>query len=218
MQVPVYSLTGEVVKQIEISDEVFAVPFNEAVVHQALVRQQANARQGTASTKTRSEVSGSSRKLFRQKHTGSARAGSLRSPLRRGGGITFGPKPRSYHQAIPRKIRQLALRCILSAKVKDGELVVMEELKLDEPRTKEVVRILAALGVDSSVLIVTAEPEDNVIKSARNLEGTKTMPASLLSVVDMLSYKVLLMTVPAVRKVEQIWKKRLPQEVSNASV
>jgi large subunit ribosomal protein L4 len=94
----------------------------------------------------------------------------------------------------------------------------MEELKLDEPRTKEVVRILAALGVDSSVLIVTAEPEDNVIKSARNLEGTKTMPASLLSVVDMLSYKVLLMTVPAVRKVEQIWKKRLPQEVSNASV
>tara|TARA_Y100000031_G_scaffold129998_1_gene149419 strand:- start:893 stop:1549 length:657 start_codon:yes stop_codon:yes gene_type:complete len=218
VQVPVYSLTGEVVKQIEISDEVFAVPFNEAVVHQALVRQQANARQGTASTKTRSEVSGSSRKLFRQKHTGSARAGSLRSPLRRGGGITFGPKPRSYHQAIPRKIRQLALRCILSAKVKDGELVVMEELKLDEPRTKEVVRILAALGVDSSVLIVTAEPEDNVIKSARNLEGTKTMPASLLSVVDMLSYKVLLMTVPAVRKVEQIWKKRLPQEVSNASV
>lgn len=218
MQVPVYSLTGEVVKQIEISDEVFAVPFNEAVVHQALVRQQANARQGTASTKTRSEVSGSSRKLFRQKGTGSARAGSIRSPLRRGGGIAFGPKPRSYHQAIPKKIRQLALRCVLSAKVKDGELVVMEELKLDEPRTKEMVRILAALGVDSSVLIVTAEPEDNVIKSARNLEGTKTMPASLLNVVDMLSYKVLLMTVPAVRKVEQIWKKRLPQEVSNASV
>ena len=218
MQVPVYSLTGEVVKQIEISDEVFAAPFNEAVVHQALVRQQANARQGTASTKTRSEVSGSSRKLFRQKGTGSARAGSIRSPLRRGGGIAFGPKPRSYHQAIPKKIRQLALRCVLSAKVKDGELVVMEELKLDEPRTKEMVRILAALGVDSSVLIVTAEPEDNVIKSARNLEGTKTMPASLLNVVDMLSYKVLLMTVPAVRKVEQIWKKRLPQEVSNASV
>jgi len=218
VQVPVYSLTGDVVKQIEISDEVFAVPFNEAVVHQALVRQQANTRQGTASTKTRSEVSGSSRKLFRQKGTGSARAGSLRSPLRRGGGIAFGPKPRSYHQAIPKKIRQLALRCVLSAKVKDGELVVMEELKLDEPRTKEMVRILAALGVDSSVLIVTAEPEDNVIKSARNLEGTKTTPASLLNVVDILSYKVLLMTVPAIRKVEQLWTKRLPQEVSNASV
>jgi len=218
VQIPVYSLTGDVVKQIEISDEVFAVPFNEAVVHQALVRQQANARQGTASTKTRSEVSGSSRKLFRQKHTGSARAGSIRSPLRRGGGITFGPKPRSYYQAIPKKIRQLALRCVLSAKVKDGELVIVDELKLDKPKTKEMVRILAALGVDSSVLIVTAEPEDNAIKSARNLEGTKTMPASLLNVVDMLSYKVLLITVPAVRKVEQLWKKKLHQEVSNASV
>ena len=218
MQIPVYSLTGDVVKQIEISDEVFAVPFNEAVVHQALVRQQANARQGTASTKTRSEVSGSSRKLFRQKHTGSARAGSIRSPLRRGGGITFGPKPRSYYQAIPKKIRQLALRCVLSAKVKDGELVIVDELKLDKPKTREMVRILAALGVDSSVLIVTAEPEDNAIKSARNLEGTKTMPASLLNVVDMLSYKVLLITVPAVRKVEQLWKKKLHQEVSNASV
>ena len=108
MRVPVYSLTGEVIKQIEISDEVFAVPFNEAVVHQAMVRQQANARQGTASTKTRSEVSGSSRKLFRQKGTGFARAGSRRSPLRRGGGITFGPKPRSYEQALPKKMRQLA--------------------------------------------------------------------------------------------------------------
>ena len=218
MQVPVYNLTGEVVKQIEISDEVFAVPFNEAVVHQAMLRQRANARQGTASTKTRSEVTGSSRKLFRQKGTGSARAGSLRSPLRRGGGIVFGPKPRSYHQAIPKKTRQLALRCVLSAKIKDEELVILEELELDEPKTKEMVRILAALGVDSSVLIVTAEPEDNVIKSARNLEGTKTMPASLLNVVDILSYKVLLMTVPAIRKVEQLWTKRLPQEVSNASV
>jgi len=218
VQVPVYSLTGEVIKQIELSDDVFAVPFNEAVVHQAMVRQQANARQGTASTKTRSQVAGSSRKLFRQKHTGLARAGSLRSPLRRGGGIAFGPKPRSYRQAMPKKMRQLALRCILSAKVRDGELVVVEQLKLDEPRTKEVVRILAALGVDSSALIVTSEPEDNVVKSARNLAGIKTMPASLLSLVDILSYKVLLMTEEAVRKVEQLWGKRLSQGESNASL
>ncbi len=218
MQVPVYSLTGEMIKQIELSDDVFAVPFNEAVVHQAMVRQQANARQGTASTKTRSQVSGSSRKLFRQKHTGLARAGSLRSPLRRGGGIAFGPKPRSYRQAMPKKMRQLALRCILSAKVRDGELVVVEQLKLDEPKTKEVVRILAPLGVDSSALIVTSEPEDNVVKSARNLAGIKTMPASLLSLVDILSYKVLLMTEEAVRKVEQLWGKRLSQGESNASL
>ncbi len=205
MQVPIYSLAGDVIEHIEISDEVFGVPFNQAVVHQAMVRQQANARQGTANTKTRGEVSGSTRKLFRQKGTGRARAGSIRSPLRRGGGITFGPKPRSYRQAMPKKMRQLALRCVLSAKAGDGELVVLEQLKLDEPKTKEMVRILAALGVDSSALIVTSEPEDNVVKSARNLPRIKTTPASLLNVVDILTYKMLLMTVAAVRKAEELW-------------
>ena len=130
MQVPVYSEQGEVVKQIEISERVFGEPFREAVVHQAMVRQLANARQGTASTKDRGEVVGSTHKLYRQKHTGSARAGQRRSPLRRGGGITFGPKPRSYRQAMPKKMRQLAIRCLLSAKAKDKELVVVDDLKL----------------------------------------------------------------------------------------
>ncbi len=218
MQVPVYSLSGEVVKHIEISDHVFAVPFNQAVVHQTLVRQRANARQGTASTKTRGEVSGSSRKLFRQKHTGLARAGSKKSPLRRGGGITFGPHPRSYEQAIPKKMRRLALRCVLSAKVSDGELKVVEQLKLEEPKTKEMVRILAALGVDTSALIATSEPEENVIKSARNLRGIKTIPANILNVVDILSYKMLLMTEAAVRKAEQLWGERLPQGGNHAPV
>ncbi len=214
MEIPVYSLAGEVVKHIEISDKVFAVPFNQAVVHQALLRQRANARQGTASTKTRSEVSGTTKKLFRQKHTGLARAGSRRSPLRRGGGIVFGPKPRNYHQAMPKKMRQLALRCALSAKAGDGELMVLEQLKLDEPRTKQMAQILTALGVDSSALIVTNEPEYNVIKSARNLAEIKIMPASLLNVVDILSYKMLLMEVAAVHKAEQLWG--LAQEASNA--
>ncbi len=218
MQVPVYSLTGEVVKHIEISDKVFAVPFNQAVVHQAMVRQQANARQGTASTKTRGEVSGSSKKLFRQKGTGLARAGSRKSPLRRGGGITFGPKPRSYRQAMPKKMRRLALRCVLSAKAGYGELKVLEQLKLDQPKTKEMVQILAALGVDSSALIATGEPEGNVVKSARNLAGIKTIPASLLNVVDILSYKMLLMTEAAVRKVEQLWGQSLSQGETNASL
>ena len=218
MQVPVYSLAGEVVKHIEISNEVFATPFNQAVVHQAMVRQRANARQGTASTKTRSEVSGSAAKLFRQKGTGSARAGSKRSPLRRGGGITFGPKPRSYRQAMPKKMRRLALRCVLSAKAGDGELMVLEQLKLDEPGTKEMVRILTALGVDSSALIATAEPEENVVKSARNLAGIKTIPANLLNVVDILSYKMLLMTETAVRKVEQLWGKSYLKGESSASL
>ena len=218
MQVPVYSLVGEVVKHIEISDEVFAVPLNQAVVHQAMVRQQANARQGTASTKTRSEVSGSGRKLFRQKGTGLARAGSRRSPLRRGGGITFGPKPRSYRQEMPKKMRRLALRCVLSVKAGDGELRVLEQLNLDQPKTKEMVQILAALGVDSSALIVTDEPVGNVVKSARNLTGIKTMPANLLNVVDILSCKMLLMTEAAVRKAEQLWGQSLSQGETNASL
>ena len=218
MKIPVYNLAGEMVEDIEISDEVFAVPFNQAVVHQALVRQRANARQGTANTKTRSEVSGSSKKLFRQKGTGLARAGSRKSPLRRGGGIAFGPKPRSYRQAMPKKMRQLALKCVLSAKAGDGELVVLEQLKLPEPRTKEMVRILAALGVDSSALIITDEPEDNVIKSARNLTRIKTLPASVLNVVDILSYKMLLMTVAAVRKAEQLWGEKLSQRGNSASL
>ena len=218
MEVPVYSLAGEVLKHIEISDEVFAVPFNQAVVHQAMVRQQANARQGTASTKTRGEVSGSTRKLFRQKHTGFARAGTRKSPLRRGGGITFGPKPRSYLQAMPKKMRRLALRCVLSAKAGDGELKVLEQLKLDEPKTKDMVRILAALGADRSALIVIDVPGDNVVKSARNLALIKTLPARLLNVVDILSHNMLLMTEDAVRRAEQLWEQKPSQGISNASL
>ncbi len=218
MEVPVYSLAREVVKHIEISDAVFGVPFNQAVVHQAVVRQRANARQGTASTKTRGDVSGSTRKLFRQKGTGYARSGSRKSPLRRGGGITFGPKPRSYRQAMPKKMRRLALRCVLSAKAGDGELMILEQLELDEPKTKEMARILTALGVDSSALIATSEAEENVVKSARNLPGIKTTPAGLLNVVDILSYKMLLMTEVAVRKAEQIWGQRLSQGGSSASL
>jgi len=218
VQIPVYNLSGEVVKHIEISDHVFAVPFNEAIVHQALVRQRANARQGTSDTKTRGDVAGSSHKLFRQKHTGQARAGSRKSPLRRGGGITFGPHPRSYEQALPKKMRRLALRCVLSAKITDGELKVVERLELEEPKTKEMSRILIALEMTSSTLIATSEPEENVIKSARNLPRIKTTPANILNVVDILSYKMLLMTEAAVRKAEQLWGERLPQGGNHAPV
>jgi len=205
MQASVYNLDGKVVAQIEVSDHVFGVPFNQAVVHQVVVGQLANTRQGTASTKDRGEVSGSTRKLYAQKHTGRARAGSIKSPLRRGGGIIFGPKPRSYRQSLPKKMRRLALRCALSAKLRDNELMVLEQLTLAEPKTKDMVRILGALGVDASALIVTAETEVNVVKSARNLPGVKTMPAGLLNAVDILVYKMLLMTVPAVRKAEALW-------------
>jgi large subunit ribosomal protein L4 len=205
VKLPVYSLSGEVVKQIEVSDSVFAAPFNEAVVHQAVVRQRANARQGTAKAKTRGEVVGSTRKLYRQKHTGLARAGRRRSPTRRGGGVTFGPRPRSYRQEMPKKMRQLALRCALSAKAKDKELTVLEKLELAQPKTKEMAGVLAALGVDSSALIVTGKAEEKVFKSARNLAGVKTLPASILNVVDILTYKRLLMTEAAVRRAEELW-------------
>ncbi|MFQ5987854.1 MAG: 50S ribosomal protein L4 [Dehalococcoidia bacterium] len=205
VQVPVHNLSGEVIDHIELSEDVFGVPPNQAVVHQALVRQLANARQGTASTKTRAQVSGGGAKPFRQKGTGRARRGSSRSPLLRGGGVAFGPHPRSYRQAMPKKMRRLALRCVLSSKVAEGEMVVVEGLTFEEPRTKEMARILAALGVSSSALIVTAETDVNVYKSARNLEKIKTLPANLLNVVDLLSHRILMITVAGVRRVEEIW-------------
>ena len=204
VQVPVHNIQGEVVDQIALEDEIFGVPPNQAVVHQALVRQLANARQGTASTKTRAQVSGGGRKPFRQKGTGRARRGSASSPLLRGGGVAFGPHPRSYRQAMPRKMRSLALRCVLSAKVAQGEMVVVDELALNEPKTKEMARILAALGVGSSVLIVTAGADPNAYKSARNLERTKTLPANLINVGDLLSHRILMLTVAAVRRVEEM--------------
>lgn len=205
MKVPVYNLAGAEVRQIEVSDHVFAVPFNEAVVHQVMVGLRANARQGTHATKSRGYVSGSTRKLFRQKGTGEARAGSIKSPLRRGGGIIFGPHPRSYRQGLPRKMRRLALRCVLSAKAGDGELKVLEGFDFDTPKTKRMVEILTALGVESSALIVTPETDVNVVKSARNLPSITTMPVGVLNMLDVLSHKVLLMTEAAVRRAEKLW-------------
>ena len=207
MEVPVYNLSGEVVKNIVIADDVFDVPFNEAVVHQAMVCQQANKRQGTASAKTRSEVSGSTRKLFRQKHTGNARAGSIKSPLRPGGGIIFAPKPRDYRQAMPKKMRRLAIRCLLSAKARDGALKVLEAFALETSKTRDVLGILNTLGVGKSAIIATIESNDNLIKSARNLPGIKTMPVNILNTLDMLKYRELLITEEALRRSEQLWGK-----------
>lgn len=214
VQVPVYDLSGEVVENIELRDDVFGLTPNEAVVHQALVRQLANAHQGTASTKTRAQVSGGGRKPFRQKGTGRARRGSLSAPLYRGGGVAFGPHPRSYRQAMPKKMRGLALRCVLSSKADQGEMMVVQGLTFDQPKTKEMARILGALGISSSALIVTAEPDINLYKSARNLERIKILPANLLNVVDLLSHKILMITVSGVRKVEEIWAPRERKEMA----
>ena len=205
MKIPVYSLSGEVVKEAELDQAVFDLPFNEAVVHQAMVRQLANRRQGTASAKTRAEVSGSTKKLYAQKHTGRARRGSVKSPLLRGGGVTFGPKPRAYRQSMPKKMRQLALKCVLSAKARDGNIRLIEELDFEAPKTRDVMNVLSSLGVDSSVLILTAQVTPNVVRSAGNLPDVKVLPSGLVNVLDLLSYEMLVTTVPAVHNIEHIW-------------
>ena len=204
MQISVYNNLGQEISKIEVDEAIFGMKPNDALVHQALVRQLANSRQGTADTKTRREVSGSSRKLYRQKHTGMARAGNRRSPLRRGGGIIFGPHPRSYRQAMPKKMRRLAIRSILSAKVAEEELKVIDSFGLEEPKTKQMAQILQALGIESSALLVTADIDDTMVKSARNIRMVKTLPASMLNVVDLISCDTLVMTVDAVRRVESV--------------
>jgi large subunit ribosomal protein L4 len=205
VQLPLYNMAGEIKGNIELDDSVFGIMFNEAVVHQALVRQQANARQGTASTKTRGEVRGSTRKLFRQKHTGNARAGSIKSPLRKGGGIVFGPKPRDYRQGMPKAMRQLAIRCVLSAKAENNMIVVIDELKFEAPKTRDMVGVIKALGIEGKTLVALEQADTNVIKSARNIPNIKTIQARQLNVGDILSYNKLLITETALRQVESIW-------------
>jgi LSU ribosomal protein L4P len=215
MQIPIYSLTGEIVGQTEISEDVFGLPFNEAVVHQAMVRQLANRRQGTASVKTRGEIRGSTRKLYSQKHTGRARRGDIKSPLLRGGGVAFGPKPRSYRQAMPKKMRRLALKCVLSSKVREGDMkLVEEEIDFKEPKTKNMVAVLSALGTESSTLILSAHFMPNVVKSAANLTRVKVLPAALINVLDLLSHRTLIATVPAIRNIEQIWGQKVVEHAS----
>jgi len=205
VQLPLYNMAGEIKGQIDLDDKVFAVAFNEAVVHQAVVRHQANQRQGTACAKTRSEVTGSTRKLFRQKHTGNARAGSIKSPLRRGGGVVFGPKPRDYRQAMPKAMRRLAIRCVLSAKAGDDEIVVLEELRFDAPRTREMAGVIKSLGIDGTTLVALDRADENVIKSARNLPDVKTIQARQLNVGDVMKYNKILITESALRQVEALW-------------
>jgi len=205
--VPVYNLNGEVVDQIELNPAVFNIPFNSAVVHQAMVGQLANKRHGTVSTKTRGDVRGSTRKLYRQKHTGRARRGDVKSPLLRGGGVVFGPKPRTYRQSMPRKMRKLALKCVLSDKVREGNIRLLQELDFEEPKTKAMINVLSSLGIDNSTLILTGQSTPNVVKSAANLPKVKVLPSDLVNVLDLLSYEILIATLPAIRNIEQIWGK-----------
>ena len=204
IKTPVRNPEGETKGEIELRMEVFGLPSNPAVVHQAVVRHLANCRLGTGSVRTRGEVEGSGRKLFPQKHTGRARAGGLRAPQRRGSGKAFGPKPRDYHQRMPKKMRRLAIKCALSDKLREGEMVVVSELDV-QPKTRDMENILVRLGVGGSALVVTEKAQPGVVRAARNLPGIKTLPAPLLNAYDILKYDKLVMTVEAVRQAEALW-------------
>lgn len=203
MRVTVKDMSGKQVGEVELSDAVFAVPVNEAVMHQALLRQLSNARQGTHDTKSRGEVRGGGKKPWRQKGTGRARQGSTRAPNFVGGGTVFGPTPRKYTKAMPRKMQRLALRSALSAKAAAGDLVVVDKLAIDTPKTKTVVRMLSSLGIDDKrVLMVVAEKSMPVWKSASNIAELKTLLSGYLNVRDLLSHDTLLLTQDAAAYIE----------------
>ncbi|MBI4310401.1 MAG: 50S ribosomal protein L4 [Chloroflexi bacterium] len=207
MQLPLYDTTGATVGTVEVSDLLFNVPMRKDVVHQALARQLANGRQGTSNTKTRGEVSGGGIKPRPQKHSGKSRQGSIRSPQWRHGGIVFGPHPRTYRQRMPKKMRRLAIRCLLTDKAKDEKLTVVQGLDLSGAKTKEMWGILQALKVSSSVLVVTPQKDPNVLLSTRNLERVKALPATEINVADLLNHERLVMTVDALRQAEALWAK-----------
>jgi large subunit ribosomal protein L4 len=204
-KVALYNMSGEQVGEIELSDAVFGIEPNPYVVHDAVVMQRASLRQGTHKVKDRSEVRGGGIKPWRQKGTGRARHGSIRSPIWVGGGVVFGPKPRKYGYKLPKKVRRLAIRSVLSAKVKDNELIVLDELALDKPKTKEMVKVLDNLKVDRKALIVSSESLDgNVALSARNIPGVKYVPAEGINVLDVIGHDKLIITKDAVQKVEEV--------------
>lgn len=195
MQLPVLNMAGERIGEVELSDAIFAAPINNGLMHQALLRQLANARLGTHKTKTRSEVRGGGRKPWRQKGTGRARQGSIRASQWVGGGVAFGPQPRSYAQKMPKKMRQSALRGALSAKAGSEQIIVVDGLNMDVPKTKEMLNALVAWGVqDQSALLVLPERGMVIERSARNLPKVKTLLTNYLNIRDLLGYDVLVLS------------------------
>ena len=204
-KIDVYDINGKKVKELELNEAVFGIEPNEAVVHSVLVNFLANQRQGTQSTKTRSEVSGGGRKPWRQKGTGRARQGSIRAPQWIKGGIALGPKPRSYKYTVNKKERQLAIKSLLSSKVLENNLVVVDSLPLKEIKTKEMVKALSNLKVEGKALIMLPEKNENVQKSARNIEDVKTTLVGTINVYDLLKYNKLVLTLDTVKKLEEVY-------------
>jgi large subunit ribosomal protein L4 len=205
MEVPVKNQKGETVDTISLDDAVFNVPMNQSLVHQALVIYQDNQRQGTNDTKTRGEVSGGGRKPWIQKHTGRARQGRTRAPQWRHGGITFGPHPRDYHKTLPRRMRRQAVKCALSEKARRGRLVCLDSLDGMGGKTRAMVDLLDKLKITGSILLVTPEPAEDVVRAARNVKNIWTLPVNLLNAHELLRRETLIMTVDAARRAEELW-------------
>ena len=204
-KIDVYNVEGKKVSNIELNENIFGIKPNEKIVHIALVNYLANQRQGTSNTKTRAEVSGGGRKPWRQKGTGRARQGSIRAPQWFKGGIALGPKPRNYSYKINKKERQLAIRSVLSSKVLENNLVVVDNLEFKEIKTKNMVNALTNLKVEGKTLVVLPEKNENVQKSARNIEGVKTSLTNTINVYDLLKYNKLILTVDSVKKIEEVY-------------
>ena len=202
--VAVYDIAHKQVGDVELNDNIFGVEVNGALLHQAVVMQLASQRLGTHATKTRAMVRGGGRKPWKQKGTGHARSGSNTSPVWVGGGVVFGPHPRSYAFSMPRKQRRLAIKCALSDKVQSGDFLVLDSLDFEAPKTKEVVKMLEAFEVSKKALIITAEEAENVEKSARNIEGVKAINTTGLNVYDILNHDKLFITKDAITRIDEV--------------
>lgn len=213
MELQVKDQGGQVVRTIEVSDAVFDVPFNAALVHQVALGHLANRRVGTHSTKTRGEVRGGGRKPWIQKRSGRARQGSIRAPQWRKGGIVFGPKPRDYHHHTPRRMRRGAIRCLLAQRVREGQVTVVDDMALEASRTKEMVGLLEALDISAKSLVVSGESAPGLARACRNLSRVKSLMASTLNTLDLLNHDHVLLSEQAVRKVEALWAMDRPFDV-----
>jgi len=200
-----YNTQGAAVGEIELNDDVFGVAINEAVLHQVVKMQLANKRQGTQSTLTRAEVRGGGRKPWKQKGTGRARHGTIRSPIWRKGGVVFAPKPRDYRFSIPKKIRRLAMKCALSSKIKDNQLIVLNAIELPAPKTREMAGVLKNLNVNGKALLVLSGKDESVKRAARNIPGIKLAFINTLNVLDILNYEKFIATEDAVRRIEEVY-------------
>ncbi len=215
----VYNMAGEAVEQLELSEQVFGVTPNVAVLHQVVTAQLVNRRQGNASTKTRSEVSGGGKKPYKQKGTGRARQGSTRSPQYRHGGIVFGPKPHTYHHDVPKKMRRLAIKSALSDKVANGQLIVLENLTLESPRTKEMLAVLSNLPVSGKrFLMMLPKRDENIVLSARNIPSAKVQHVSSINVVELLKHDCVIMPKKTVRWIELVFGEGLSAEEASQQI